>query len=144
MYYVTARVNGIPPPGLAEAEPVSQCTAQSQAPPAAVSRCLRENPCTHFREDTHLLCPFRSVLPGDFIKAERTPCTVHNFIHNFTFVRSCNCCAPSSVGQLMNQHPYNCTLSKSGGFQSVGHSMKNTHPVVLFHSQGDSNLCATQ
>ena len=35
--------------------PVSECTTESQAPPAAVSRCpQRENPCTHFREDTQL------------------------------------------------------------------------------------------
>ena len=113
MYYVTARVNGIPPPGLAEAEPVSQCTAQSQAPPAAVSRCLRENPCTHFREDTHLLCPFACVLPGDFIKAERTQCIVNNFIHIFTFVWSCNCCAPSST------------------FRSLGNTSNLVKPTML-------------
>ena len=29
-------------------------TAQSQAPPAAVCAALRENPCTHFREDIQL------------------------------------------------------------------------------------------
>ena len=116
---------------MAEAEPVSECTAQSQAPPAAVSRCLRENPCTHFREDTHLLCPFACVLPGDFIKAERTQCIVNNFIHIFTFVWSCNCCAPSSTFRSLGNtsNLVKPTMLKKKNIESIFYFVYQTKPT---------------